>query len=234
MRGLLVRVGVDQTFGGWNAPVDPDTGAFVYVSIPEDARFARGLATPYRLVAPALRELGGIALPRALQRRNMHLDPDFAALSYGDRARRGRALLGFERDDVVAFYAGLRPTRACAHRLVYAVIGVYRVAEVVRAGDVPAARRGDNAHTRRARVEPSDVIVRARAGCSGRLARSVSIGEWRDGAYRVRRDLLAAWGGLSCRDGYLQRSGVPPRLLEPRRFLDWLDRQRVELVASNA
>jgi hypothetical protein len=232
VRGLLVRVGVDLTFGGWNAPVDPDTGAFVYVSIPEDARFARGMATPYRGVAAPLRAFGGVALPGHLRRRNMHLDPDFARLSYGDRARRGRDLARFERGDVVVFYAGLRPVRPCAHRLVYALVGVYRVDDVVRAGDVPRARHRDNAHTRRARIVADDVIVRGQPG-SGRLGRCLPIGEWRDGAYRVRRDVLAAWGGLSCRDGYLQRSAVPPRLLDPPRFLRWLDAQRVELLAAN-
>jgi hypothetical protein len=30
-----VRVRIDQAFGGWNAPVDPDTHEFVYVPIPD-------------------------------------------------------------------------------------------------------------------------------------------------------------------------------------------------------
>ncbi len=34
MKALLVRIGVDQAFGGWNAPVNPDTGEFLYVPIP--------------------------------------------------------------------------------------------------------------------------------------------------------------------------------------------------------
>ena len=35
MKGVLVRVGIDQASGGWNAPVAPRTGAFVYVPIPD-------------------------------------------------------------------------------------------------------------------------------------------------------------------------------------------------------
>jgi hypothetical protein len=34
MKALLVRIGVDQAYGGWNTPVDAE-GRFVYVPIPE-------------------------------------------------------------------------------------------------------------------------------------------------------------------------------------------------------
>jgi len=33
MRAYLVRVGVDQAFGAWNAPIDPRTNEFVYVPV---------------------------------------------------------------------------------------------------------------------------------------------------------------------------------------------------------
>jgi hypothetical protein len=38
MKGLLVRIGVDQAYGGWNAPVDAD-GQFVYVPIRDKGDF---------------------------------------------------------------------------------------------------------------------------------------------------------------------------------------------------
>ncbi len=37
MKGILVRIGVDQAYGAWNAPVNKD-GKFVYVPIPEGDR----------------------------------------------------------------------------------------------------------------------------------------------------------------------------------------------------
>ena len=37
MRAILVRIGIDQAYGGWNAPVDSTTGQFVYVLIPDGA-----------------------------------------------------------------------------------------------------------------------------------------------------------------------------------------------------
>jgi hypothetical protein len=107
------------------------------------------------------------------------------------------------------------------------------VREVVRAGAVPRARWGENAHTRRALHSASDVIVRAEPGESGRLRRCIPIGAWRDRSYRVRPDLLARWGPLSCRDGWLQRSAVPPSFVEPARFLEWFRSQEPRLLATN-
>ena len=58
MRGVLVRVGIDQAFGGWNAPVDPDTHEFVYVPIP-DRDLRPNVATRYATVADALDTFAG-------------------------------------------------------------------------------------------------------------------------------------------------------------------------------
>ena len=38
---LLVRVGIDSSYGGWNAPVNPYSLEFAYVSIPEDNEKSR-------------------------------------------------------------------------------------------------------------------------------------------------------------------------------------------------
>lgn len=243
MRAYLVRIGIDQAFGGWNAPVDPRTNEYVYVPIPEAMPQRVGLVTPYDLVRPALvrfadthpdAPLRAVQLPTQVAGRTMHLDPDFGALTYGDNGvRRGQGLTDLGRGDVVVFYAGLRPVAPCAHTLVYAISGLYRVAEVVRVEVVPAWRWNENAHTRREDPLRSDVIVRADPRGSGRLRRCLPIGEFRDRAYRVTRKILDAWGGLSCRDGYIQRSAVPPRFLDPERFLAWFENLRPELVSAN-
>ena len=233
MKGLLVRIGIDLTSGGWNAPVDPTTLQFAYVPIPDGAQ-RPGLATPYTRVLGALAPFRDARLPLALRARSMHLDPDFEHLTYGDDgARRGRGAARLERGDFIAFYAGLRPAGAATRELLYALVGFYRVREVAWVPSIPRSRWAENAHTRRAEHSASDVVVRAEPSGSGRLRRCIPVGEWRDRAYRVRPDLLARWGHLSCRDGYLQRSGVPPSFRDPSRFLSWLDAQAPELVAAN-
>ncbi|MBE7448174.1 MAG: hypothetical protein HS111_04615 [Kofleriaceae bacterium] len=251
MRAVLIRVGIDQAYGQWNAPVDPDTLEFVYVPIPDGHEMGAGLATPYSRVGDALAAFArervvddrACALPADLLGQNMHLDPDFRWLTYGNNANTRGSIIGqLAAGDLAVFYAGLRPCRPggdhanprpSSGKLLYALTGLYRVAEVVRASGVEELRRNENAHTRRRVPTAEDVIVRAAPGTSGRLRRCLPIGDFRERAYRVFPDLLATWGDLSCRDGYLQRSGVPPTFRAPDRFLAWFDAQHPELVQDN-
>lgn len=239
-------MGIDQAYGNWNGPVDPESHEFVYVPIPEGRETLPDLATPYATVVSALAAFANgrvvdakaCVLPGALLGRQMHLDPDFQRLSYGNNPNsRGDIINRLAADDVVVFYAGLRPCRPGgaerAGKLIYAIIGLYRVIEVVQLATVEPARWHENAHTRRVTPTPNDVIVRAAPAVSGRLRRCLPIGDWRDRAYRVFPELLASWGNLSCRDGYLQRSAIPPTFLEAKRFLAWFEAQGPELVQEN-
>jgi hypothetical protein len=146
------------------------------------------------------------ALCNELLGQEMHLDPDFDFLTYGDNgARRGKGVAGLERGDFIAFFSSLRPTRDCEHTLIYALIGFYRVREVCWAKSVGRERSHQAPRPLRERHH------RPRRAPGQRQASSViPIGEWRDRSYRVRTDLLERWGHLSCRDGFIQRSAVPP------------------------
>jgi hypothetical protein len=244
VRAVLVRVGIDQACGAWNGPVDPITREFTYVPIPEREQ-RPGYETVYASIQPALARFAAArvvderacVLPEPLLAKSTHLDPDFSYLTYGDNGtRRGKAIGTFKRGDIVVFYAGLRPCRPVTNatgKLTYALIGLYHIDEVVSLDSVEQARWNENAHTRRQKTSGSDIIVRALRGKSGRLRRCFPIADFRDGAYRVTRDLLVAWGELSCRDGFIQRSAVPPMFLAPEKFLAWFAGQDVELVADN-
>src|SRR5262245_42967877 len=138
MKGLLVRIGIDQTYGGWNAPVDAD-GRFVYVPIPEKrgTAFHPGLERRYDEVLPALDRFcvrhtcdlrSDLRFPQGLLEHPMHLDPDFECLTYGDQgSRRGAGMVNMKAGDLLVFYGGLRPIHASEHRLVYALMGMYVV-----------------------------------------------------------------------------------------------------------
>jgi hypothetical protein len=234
MRGLLVRVGADLSPGGgrWNGPVNGRTGQFAYVPIPETRPTRTGLETTYRSIEAALRGLH-VELPGHLVDARTHLDPDFEHLTYGDRGNKGRQLARIlAEDDMIVFYAGLKDIDS--FKLVYAIIGLYVVDKIVPIGEIPEARFHTNAHTRRmARARADDVIVMGKPGRSGRVTTCIPIGEYRSRAYRITEPLLAAWGGISANDGYLQRSAVFPTFMNAPAFWDWWSNQRVELVRRN-
>lgn len=238
MRALLVRVGADQSEGGghWNGPVNGTTGKFAYVPIPETFPIRRGFKKPYHLTASSVRRFG-VTLPKNLERSNMHLDPDFEYLTYGDRGDRGsrgaqiKEKLG--RGDLLVFYAALADVNPNP-QLVYAIIGLYVIESITLALAAKKLRWHENAHTRRVlRPGATDVLVRARSGVSGRLTKCLPIGAFRNRAYRVTRPLLKCWGGLSVRDGYIQRSARLPEILDAKSFYDWLNRQNVRLRSEN-
>ena len=150
----------------------------------------------------------------------MHLDPDFDCLTYGDvGGRRGAGMVGMSAGDLLVFYGGLRPVHECEHRLIYALMGMYVVHEVVPAADVPPELWHSNAHVRKVkRGTTTSWCGRSQARQAG-STRCIPIGEWRNRSYRVRNDVLDAWGGLSVKDGFIQRSAVPPAFTSPEKFL---------------
>ena len=244
MKALLVRIGVDQAYGHWNAPMDAE-GQFVYVPIPEKqgTAFHKGLERRYSEVLPSLQRFCverdcrlslDLKFPEDLLELPMHLDPDFEYLTYGDEGgRRGAQMVDMVEDDFLVFYGGMRPVHRCEHKLIYALMGIHVVKEVLPVASVPQKRWCENAHVRKMKRGATDIVVWAKPDVSGRFERCVPIGEWRSGAYRVRQDILDAWGGLSVKDGFIQRSAVPPSFINPARFLDWLNRQTIRLLPRN-
>jgi hypothetical protein len=234
MNALLIRVGADQSVGGghWNGPLDSSSGRFVYVPIPETKLTQPGLERPYSSLEPHLSAFG-VPLPPHLRDRRMHLDPDFEHLTYGDRGRKGSQIAATVKPgDLLVFYAGLRDVTSL--ELVYALIGLIVIERIDLAREWPASAADRNAHTRRVlSADADDVIVIGSQSTSGRLATCIPIGEYRERAYRVRKDVLTAWGGISANDGYLQRSAVFPSMLAPARFLNWWGEQGIPLVRSN-
>jgi hypothetical protein len=120
LRAILVRIGIDQAYGGWNAPVDPRTGDFVFVPIPDGPlkTYPKGMARSYGEMLDPIAEFGlrhsiNLELPAALMLLKMHLDPDFEHLTYGDNgARRGSGIATLAPGDLLVFYAGLRSIAA--------------------------------------------------------------------------------------------------------------------------
>jgi hypothetical protein len=172
----------------------------------------------------------------------MHLDPDFDTLTYGDQGSRADQIQRkLSPGDLLVFYAGLRDVHKNP-RLVYAIIGFYVIDAILPATSIPQTRWHENAHTRRVLPpDANDVIVRARKGASGRLEQCLPIGSFRVPAghphkrpsYRVEQNVLAAWGGLSVADGWLQRSARLLEFLDTEEFYRWFRSRKVRLVNRN-
>ena len=232
MNGLLVRIGIDSTDGCWNAPMRLASGEFAYVTITDTKPLRHGMARCYDEFFPVARRFGE-RLPAPLLGQPTHLDPDFDQLTYGDQGQRGKRITSLlTAGDVLAFFAALRPVDGPPRPLIYALIGLYVIEEIVAAKSVPQARWPENAHTRREPGE-SDIVVRAKPGVSGRLRCCIPIGELRDSTYRVRNDLLDAWGGLDIKDGYIQRSVRLPAFLDAAKFYRWFLAQKPALIQRN-
>lgn len=234
MRGLLVRVGIDLTDGRWNAPMRSTPPEFAYVTITEDTttkQLRPGMSRLYDEFALVVNRFGQ-QLPSGLLGAPTHLDPDFQHLTYGDQGQRGAKISTLASGDLLAFFASFCPVDRSPRPLAYALIGLYVIDEIVDAALVSPERWHENAHTR---WVPSavDIVVRAKPKISGRLRYCLSIGEYRKRAYRVRTDLLNAWGGLDVKDGYIQRSARLPEFSDARRFYQWFLAQSPELLAEN-
>jgi hypothetical protein len=231
-RGLLVRVGIDSSCGGWNAPCDIKSRSFAYIPIPESKEQHPSLVTSFDEFKSSVRKLNAI-FPIELQGQATHLDPDFCYLTYGDqcqRATRIRDIISGAENPFLVFYVSLRDVQTSA--LVYAMIGFYWIAELVEASAVVKSRWRENAHTRR-KINNGDIVVRAVPSKSGRLDKFITIGHYRDHAYRIDKPILNAWSGLDVQDGYIQRSAFLPEFRNPSQFLDWFSHQKVNLLAQN-
>ena len=257
MQAVLVRVGIDQTYGTMNAPVNPATLEFAYVPIPED----EGKTDKDGIKKKPIREVEGCKityeqfkkacskfdknLPSSLltEGKYAHLDPDFKYLTYGDESIKATQLrnLKLSEGDLLIFYSALEPInddRSC--HLCYAIIGFYEIKETKDATDIPPEQWKINAHSRREPKKGDDIVFIGKKGKSGRLSKCIPIGEYRPNekgiyGYYLRKEPEYKWGGLTSLR--LVLSYPIPRFKEPERFYNWLQREmesrKIDLKEEN-
>ena len=237
-KGLLMRVGIDQTYGKYNAPINPETNDYLYIPIPDKNEDK----TTYHQIKPHFnawvkRNNAVIEFPYHLEQMGgCHLDPDFDYLTYGDQGEntgRGRRVATLNKGDFIAFFASFNPIKKCSHSLVYALYGIMFVDKVMKAKNVSVEDLNKNAHTRLVDVNGEHLIVYADPLISGRFDKAIPIGEFRRKSYRMTKEMEKKWGGIDVYDGYIQRSVNPPWFVDPKTFLTWFETQNVKLIASN-
>ena len=233
MRGLLVRVGVVRPavhgMPRWTCP----RANLCTCPIPESRPLPPwdGVQNYDKLVPPP--GARGYNATGDLEGKSSHL---IRILSFSPTETKAPAQGGYGRclgkAQVSSPFTPRPEGRKNQRELMNALIGLYHVAKVLEVKAFPRSRWHQNAHTRRTRSN-GDVVVLAEKGRSGRFARCIVIGRYRDRAHRVDRPVLNAWGGLAVRDGYIQRSARLPEFVKPARFLGWLEAQNPQLIAAN-
>jgi len=247
MKGILLRVGCDKTEAGgfWNAPVNPISWQYAYVPIPGDESKHEhiSLCPTYKTFEASVNNLGTTLPPYLNSQVKVHLDPDFKSLTFGEPFKeqtgklssRGQIIDELDCGDFIAFFASFRPTEVgYRYRLAYCLFGIFYIDQKTSVKELSRVKREQCAHGRRKNAD-DDLVVWAKPDISGRFKQAIPIGEYRQNAYRVKEEILAEWGGLKVKNGYIQRSVRPPFFNNPERFLDWLNRQNesVDLLQQN-
>ena len=179
---LLLRVGIDLGCGGTLGPIFPD-GTFEYVPIPESPQYVSPRSVCYHDL-PA-RHGGTLAqyVPRRYHEAAAHYDPEFETFTYGDPTRNKRAqLLRLDNEDLLVFYAGLRPIGFSTESRLY-IIGYFTVSSVESVDGTDSwppktfSHLLGNAHLRRNRPDHGLVVASGHAQVSKLLDRAIAISD---------------------------------------------------------
>ncbi len=220
MQILLLRVGIDLGTGGVLGPIFPNR-SFEYIPIPESKPSPRSVR-----YSDIIARSGG-TLDRFVPPRHCgtaaHFYPEFETFTYGDPTKNKRGqLLRLRKDDLLVFYAGLRPPGQINGSVLY-LIGFFTVACVYDVSDTQPWPPSDlrrlwaNAHFRRNAPDEGLVVVQGDRDGSRLLERAVQLSDNHQNILPELYDIL----GL---DGSIKRSGagrwVPDHRV--RRAAEWI------------
>jgi hypothetical protein len=202
---LLLRVGMDLGFGGLG-PLFPD-GTFEYVPIPDDPRGVTERSLFFRDI-PA-RSGGSLArfVPTKHCEGPSHHNPEFETFTYGDPTRnKRRQILRLGRDDMLVFYAGLRPYEHSRGSKLYLIgyLVVLRVHKVTTLSPWPPPafeHLWGNAHFRRSQGDEDLVVVEGDPMTSRLLTRAIQLSDAQQNVLPEMTNVL----GLS---GSVKRAGA--------------------------
>lgn len=165
MKIVLLRVGIDSGCGGCQAPVFED-GSFEFVPIPTDNPEETRLYANTRCLGSGRQDkflLDFLPQPaqRRLQKKAMHVDPEFETFTYGDPTPPKGRLRELEKGDLLVFYAGLEGLSCPIPPGLY-IVGFFEVERAVRAREHQRERLlsdfGNNFHVRHPAVFAADTI----------------------------------------------------------------------------
>lgn len=215
---MLLRVGIDKGTDGTLAPIFED-GSFEYIPISEGDPQSKEDRTYRNTIGRSGKPLSTY-LPKRIENRTMHFDPEFESFTYGDPTSKRTSLLKLEKDDLLVFYAGLTPFRNRKYKEALYIIGYFTIENVIDFNQLTEKEiekcyqfYPNNAHLKRSYDTKDLVMV---VGCKDKsklLDRAILISQTKYSKnrrpYQVLSGKMEKLLGIS---GSIQRS-IPPRFI---------------------
>jgi hypothetical protein len=218
MKAMLLRVGIDKGTDGALAPIFED-GSFEFIPISEGDCRSKEDRTYKNTVGRSGKPLSAY-LPKEIENRKMHFDPEFETFTYGDPTSKRRYLLKLEKGDLLVFYAGLTPFKNRRHREGLYIIGYFTVKNVIDFNQLTKEESEkyrqlypNNAHMKRTCSTKDLVIIIGDESRSKLLEKAILISETKYNKslvpYQAVSKEMETLLGIH---GSIQRS-IPPRFI---------------------
>ncbi len=218
MKAILLRIGIDKGTDGTLAPIFHD-GSFEYIPISEGDSQSKEERTYKNTIGRSGKSLSAY-LPKRIENRTMHYDPEFDTFTYGDPTSKRKYLSKLKKDDLLIFYAGLSPFQNANFQTSLYIIGYFTVEKVLDFNQLSQKEIEEsyqfypnNAHLKRSQDTEDLVIVVGDQSRSKLLDKAVLISQnkydKRGRTYQAVSSTMEELLGIS---GSIQRS-IPPRII---------------------
>jgi len=217
MKAMLLRVGIDKGTDGVLGPIFED-GFFEYIPISEGDAQSKEDRTYGNTIGRSGKPLSTY-VPKEIENRGMHFDPEFETFTYGDPTSKRKYLLKLEKGDLLVFYAGLTPFKNQKQREGLYIIGYFTVQKVVDFNQLEKKEiekccqlYPNNAHVKRS-YDTKDLVIVVGDKNSKLLKRAIPISQTKydkiGKPYQAVSKEMEVLLGIS---GSIQRS-IPPRFI---------------------
>lgn len=212
---MLLRVGIDKGSGGNLGPIFKD-GSFEYIPIPED--FPSDIENTYADTPGRNGNNLSAYVRKGLKDRQIHFDPEFKSFTYG--AGNHRPISKLNKNDLLVFYAGLKPYENKRYEEGLYIIGYFTVKEVLNfdlmdEDEIEKSTKScrNNAHIKRKKDTDGLVIVKGYKNKSKLLDKAIKISvKSEDSIGKTLHVLSPKMEKITALSGSIQRS--TPRWIE--------------------
>lgn len=225
---MLLRVGIDKGCGGALAPIFED-GSFEYIPIPERKLSSTETRTYLNTYGQTGKSMS-YYLPPKIQDHIIHFDPEFQSFTYGDATSKRKYILKLNKDDLIVFYAGLRPYKNSNYDEALYIIGYFDIRQIIDFNQLKKTmieklviEFQNNAHIKSSRNYKDLVIVVGHPEKSKLLDKAILISYRKpDKKGRPYHAVSPEMKELLGIQGSIQRS-IPPRFIGGKHNLDNLE-----------